>query len=217
MQRMRRTFSRFGLAVLVLGLAAQVEAAKFEVTVDTDMWNGTAAVLAFDLIDGNGVNDSSVAISALTGGTLGAYTVTGGAAGTPPDITIADTPFFNEYLQEIKLGTKLSFAFEAIGFADPSFPDGFSFFILDLNAASPLFPTDAPGGSGALLLYSFGADPSSNLEVFRFVPQIGDPSDIVTATPVPEPGVLTLALAGLAALGCFPGLRRGAARPVAAA
>ena len=39
MQRLRRTFSRFGLAVLVLGLAAQVEAAKFEVTVDTDMWN----------------------------------------------------------------------------------------------------------------------------------------------------------------------------------
>ena len=216
MQRMRRTFSRFGLAVLVLGLAAQVEAAKFEVTVDTDMWNGTAAVLAFDLIDGNGVNDSSVAISALTGGTLGAYTVTGGAAGTPFGVTLEDTSAFNEYLREITLGASLSFVFDATGPAS-SPPDGFSFLILDSTDQLPLFPTDAPGGSGALLLYSFGADPSSNLEVFRFVPQIGDPSDIVTATPVPEPGVLTLALAGLAALGCFPGLRRGAARPVAAA
>jgi murein DD-endopeptidase MepM/ murein hydrolase activator NlpD len=134
-------------------------AAPVLVTIDTPLLGGTSAQLAFDLIDG-GPPASSVSISSFaTNGTLGAATVVGGVSGTlPGTVTLTDSDFFNEYLQDITLGTELSFVLDA-SFMEPDtggFSDSFSFFLLDPATGLSLAATSDPTGADSLIFADVG-------------------------------------------------------------
>ena len=98
-----RTIGIFLARVAVLAgflSATPAYASLILVTVDTSALAGTQADLAFDLIDG-GPPPNTVTLSEFTtGGTLGASSSTGDVTGAFPGVvTLADTSFFSEYLQ----------------------------------------------------------------------------------------------------------------------
>ena len=185
-------------AKLFLGLLLTLplaQAAPVLITVNTQLLAGSSAQLAFDLIDG-GAPANSVSISGFaTNGTLGAASTSGGASGSlGTTVSLTDSSFFNEYLQNIVLGTTLSFIYNTsdLGPAAGSLPDGFSFFLLN-PAGLPLVSTTDPTGSDALFLYNIGSP--LGLSVYQSA------SVIVTAGPVtngvPEPGSLLLVVSAL--------------------
>lgn len=206
-----RAFARLGLLAALLA-AGPAHGTLFQVSIDTTALNGQSATLAFDLIDGSGAPDSSVTISGFSSdGTLGVDSTSGGVSGSlPGDVTLSDTDLFNEYLQSITLGNTLAFAFSATGSFGGGTPDAFSFFILDASATASLVST--ANIAYALLTYDVGVFDPPQPQVYpgETIPvNGGDPEPVsVTATAVPEPGALALAVAGLLAL--------GVARPVRA-
>lgn len=197
-----RPWTCFVVSVLIAG---RICASPIEVTVDTSSLSGSIANLAFDLLDG-GPPPNSVTISGFTGGTLGSTIVlSGDVTGTlPGPITIGDSGGFNEYLQDITLGSSLSFRFDTTGNpADAaSSPDGFSFLLLDPDTGTSLIsPTADPTGNDALFLYATGeADP---LQIYTEVVQAAE-----VPSGAPEPGALALAMAGLLGLGLVRTVRR---------
>ncbi|MEP7162824.1 MAG: NF038129 family PEP-CTERM protein [Candidatus Moraniibacteriota bacterium] len=168
------------------------QADPIPIILNTSSLAGTNAVLAFDLIDG-GTPGNTVTISGFSSnGTLGSFSVTGDVTGSlPGTVTFSDSQFFNEYLQNILLGSTLSFTFDATGNpADPlSFPDAFSLFLLDPATGLPLYATSDPTGANALFLYNIGGQ--NPLSIY---------SSNVTQGPnqVPEPS--TAWLIGIALL-----------------
>jgi hypothetical protein len=185
--------------VAVFLSATPAYATPILVTVDTSALSGIVADLAFDLIDG-GPPGNTVTISGFTtNGTLGASSSTGVVTGTfPGAVTLADTSFFSEYLQQVTLGNSFSFVFDTTGNAPgpTSFPDGFSFFILDHTTGLSLVTTSDPTGANALFLFNIGI--SALPEIYS--------SDSVRVTAqavtngVPEPGSLALLATALVAL-----------------
>jgi hypothetical protein len=172
----------------------------FKVTLDTTFLSGLPAVLAFDFIDG-GTPSNSLTLSPLTSdGIQGSISTTGDVSGTAPWI-FSDNSLFNELLVSFApMGSSLSFSFTTTDKPpDPgSFPDGFSFFILNTDL-STLITTDDPLGANSLLQYSLG-DGANGLTVFA--PDQTGLSIVVTPTfSAAEPGSLALvALAFLAGL-----------------
>lgn len=196
MQDVLHRLKRFTVLAALL-VAPLAQANPIPMVIDTSSLSGTSAQLAFDLIDG-GPPGNTVTISAFSSdGTLGSFLLTGDASGSfPGTVTLGDTSFFNEYLQNIVLGTTLSFTFGTMeNPANPSFtPDAFSLLFLDPTSGLPLFATSDPTGADALILYNIGA--LNPLEIYR--------SDAVTVTAgnsIPLPGTLPLLVAGLFALG----------------
>jgi hypothetical protein len=176
--------------VAALICASPVYATPIEITVDTSSLNGTAGAFAFDLIDGGPPANSVTISNFTTDGALGAPTPQGDVNGTlPGTVTLGDSSFFNEYLQNITLGNTLHFEIDTTGNApDPlSFPDAFSFFLLDPITGSSLVTTSDPTGANALFLWNIGV--SSIPDVYT-----GNQFS-VTATPVsvvPEPSTAVL-------------------------
>jgi len=208
---MRKALSCQALLVAFV-IAVQAHASPIQITVDTLLLAGVSADLAFDLTDG-GPPPNTVTISGFaSNGTLGSASsncdvtgcVTGSFLSFPGVVTIGDTGFFNEYLQNIILGSFLTFSFDTTGnAADPgSSPDGFALYFLDPITGRPLFVTSDPQGGDALFHYSIGdANP---LEVY------GSDAVTVQATSnvVPEPSAYALVIAALLAFGVVHALRQ---------
>jgi hypothetical protein len=189
------------LVLAALFVAIPAYASPILVTVDTSALAGTQADLAFDLIDG-GPPPNTVTLSGFTtDGTLGASSSTGDVTGAfPGTVTLADTSFFNEYLQNETLGTTFQFILDSTNLpADlTSFPDGFALFLLDHATGLSLVTTSDPTGADALFLWSLGTTTAPDLYS----------SDTVHVTigpvnPAPEPSTLSLAMIGIAGLILF--------------
>ena len=206
------TFSMKRMCAGLVGLlcAAQIHATVFQVTVDTTGLAGTTATLAFDLVSGDAdTGPSSVTISDFSG--VGTDFALGDAFLYPDLATTVSTlaspvildeaDFFNEFLQQLTLGTSFTFRFSATGNApsDPSgSPDAFSFFLLDATGSSLVTTGDA-GDPQAILRYNIGN--ANGPDVFAI---IGPPETSVrvaeVSTAVHEPAAVMLVLAGLLAL-----------------
>jgi hypothetical protein len=187
----------FGALLLTACLAVNAWAGPtFDVTLNTTFLNGTPAVLVFDFIDG-GPPSNSVTLSKLTSdGTQGSQSTSGDVTGTGP-WTLNDSSLFNELLISFNpMGSSLEFSFTTPDIPpDPgSFPDEFSFFILNPDL-SFLITTNEPTGSNALFEYNLGQG-ARGLTVFALDQQ--GVSILVTPTlTAAEPtslGLLAMAL-----------------------
>jgi hypothetical protein len=195
-----------GLAVLVLFssmfLVTPARADSiYTVTLDSSSISGTTAQLAFDFIAGGSPANSVTVSGFSTDGILGASFPTGGVSGTlPGTITLTDSSFFNEYLTDLTLGTNISFLVDATTNAPGpnSFPDAFSFSLLDPFTVFPLFATSDPTGANTLTVLSI--DGSAKGSLSAYTAPGGQAVLTATASAVPEPGTLLLMASGLAFL-----------------
>jgi hypothetical protein len=196
--RRRIGLAAVGGALVICSLCAR--ATTFNVVIDSTGFSASSATLAFDFIDG-GPPSNTVTLSALTSdGTQGATSTTGSVSGTGP-WTFSDASFFNELLVSFgPLGTSLSFSFSTTDNPPDlgSFPDAFSFFVLDSSATFPLITTNAPGGSDALFEFDITGLGTAGLNVYT--PDQSGFSIQVSTPGVPEPGSLALLAVGFGAL-----------------
>jgi hypothetical protein len=108
-------FVRLSFVFVFVSLSATLHgtayAVSFSIALNTSSLSGTSAQLAFDLIDGDGVNNNTAVISGFTtNGMLGTASSSGGVTGTlPSPVTINESAFFNELLQKITLGNSIAF------------------------------------------------------------------------------------------------------------
>jgi hypothetical protein len=195
---------RLGLAALGGALficSLSVGATTFNVFMNSTGFSGSSATLAFDFVDG-GPPSNSVILGALTSnGTQGSTSTTGSVAGTGP-WTFTDASFFNELLVSFApLGTTMSFSFSTTDNppAGGSFPDAFTFFVLDSSATFPLITTNAPGGSDALFEFDTTGLGAQGLSVYT-PDQSGFSIRVSAPGGAPEPGSLALLAVGLGAL-----------------
>lgn len=202
------------LAFLLLAAPCMAGAATLSVSIDTTALSGTAASLAFDLIDGDGsLGNNSVIVSGFTsGGTLGSATVSGGVSGTPPEVTLTDTSAFNELLQFLTLGTSISFTVTLTDNinAGSTDPDQFALYLLDGAGLASLVATTQLVGANALFAYDINGQSPGNLQVFSLSGGVNNPNWTATInlpSGVPEPG--TLALFGLGSLLLLGASRKG--------
>jgi hypothetical protein len=213
-----------GLAALMC--AAQLHATIFEVTVDTTGLDNTAATLAFDLTSGDpDTGPSSVSIIGFSG--TGASFALGDALLDPdpnpnePPPTLNDSvvvlnelSFFNEFLQQLTLGTSFTFRFSTTGSAPSAqfgTPDAFSFFLLDELGASLVMTGDV-GDPQAILRYNIGSNAADLFEIDS--PEGVSATLTEVANGVPEPTAISLVLSGLLALGVMRGARLARQRRV---
>jgi hypothetical protein len=213
----RRALACVGfLAALLIVFPAR---ASYLVTLDTSNLSGLGA-LAFDLIDGDlAVPSTTVTISSFSPTVpLGSATFNGlSTSNLSTTVTFSDTdPFgFNEYLQQVTLGSEFSFVLDVTGLSG-DFHDALSLFITDPTGLQLLVST---GGLGnALLTWDVGVTDPLQPQVFVGTVIDGNGGTLavpITATAVPEPGVLTLVSAALLALGIgrFAGQARIRVRP----
>jgi hypothetical protein len=181
--------------------SSHLGATTFNVVINSAGFSGSSATLAFDFIDG-GPPSNTVTLSALTSnGTQGATSTSGSVSGNGP-WTFSDASFFNELLVSFgPLGTSMSFSFTPSDNAPAggSFPDAFSFFVLDSSATLPLVTTNAPGGSDALFEFdAIGGLAQAGLSVYT-PDQSGYSIRVSAPTGMPEPGSLALLAAGFVA------------------
>jgi hypothetical protein len=205
--RTRRVFAAAVSAASLVFVAALARASAFNVTVDSAPPSGSPAVLVFDFIDG-GMPNNTVSLSALTSnGTQGSTSAIGNVTGTgvtgtgPWTFSDAGSSFFNELQVPYNpMGSSLSFSFATSDNPpDPgSFPDAFSFFILETDVVTPLITTNDPTGADALFLYNIGQGTQS-LNVYA-PDQTGVSINVIAAQSAPEPGSLALLVAGIVAL-----------------
>lgn len=193
------------LTVLLTALPHTANAATWDVTINTTNWSGTSASLAFDLIDGDNINNNTVQISNfLTDGgyNSGAATLTGGASGLlDTGAALTDSSFFNELLQPIVLGSSLQFQLQLSDVLETGalVPDRFSFFILDEFGVFSLFPTTDPSSADSL----FGIDLNGQggaLSLYAAADQSAAWTVNAPQATVPEPGILSLLATGLCLL-----------------
>jgi hypothetical protein len=192
---------------------------SFDVSIDTAAINGSTGMMAFDLIDGDVLQNSQLSVTNFsTDAVLGSISTFGGPVigSLPGAVTIADGAFFNELLQDITFGTSISFTFmlATTSGSDP-FPDAFSFFLLD-SFGVPLFSTNDvsdPALSSGVLFQIDGPGTAAALTVFEAttVPP-GAPEGqfvtwSVTPVPVPEPTGFELLALALLVLGGLNGRR----------
>lgn len=185
------------------------DAAAIPVTLDTSSLFGVSAQLEFSLLDGDLLGNNSATIGSIsTDGTLGVSDCSVGCAGGPP-YTINEAFGLGQFLQNILLGSRLSFDLTFTSNFAGGTPDRLSLVLLDPDTSFPLITTDPvafPGGpvlvEHALLIvdYTPGA-----------VIQVATLTDPALPVAVPEPGGAALFSLGLALLG-GQRIRRGASR-----
>jgi len=191
-------------AVLALGAPGRAQSV-FDVTLNTTGLSGISGYLAFDFVDGDGVNDNTVSITSfLTDGALAGTTNsnTGGAGGDlPGDLSITDGSFFNESLRGLTYGTSLSFRVTMSEAFAGGTPDQFSFFLLDASGINTAVATSDPAGANSVFIVDVTGTPGGNLQAFTTTAP--DVSFQVAQLPsnAPEPG--TLGLIGLPLVGWF--------------
>ena len=182
---------------LIMGglLSLQLNAASFQVTVNSTPLNGLSGFLAFDFLAGSPVPGNSAGIVGFaTAGTLGSSTPSGDVTGSliPGPLTLGDTQFFNEWLQTVTMfGNSLSFVLNLGSSVAPGAltPDAFSFFLLDSNQVP--FATSDPTGAGALFFINLdGANTNPTVYSSRFATATVQP----ISSAVPEPSAMLLIL-----------------------
>lgn len=170
--------------------------------------------IEFQLNDGSGTGDANnTALSDFDfdgGAAVGVATLTGGSSGnTVTSITLTDSSFFNQFIQQFTPGNHLGFRLAFSTNVDTAgVPDQFSFAILDSSGVE--IPTLAPFdvfmqidiSSANPLVQTFGTDTT------RIPAAGGGPIDIAAPTAtapaaVPEPTSLLLMATALIAIGLF--------------
>lgn len=184
-------------------------------TLNTSPLTGTQAYLAFDLIDGDGIENNIVAISHFsTDGALGVPIITGNVSGALTNSIILkdiyypnppDPPsIFNEFLQPLTLGSEVRFTVELTEqqASGALFPDSFSLLLLDDIASGPLFATtdDPDPAYSTGTLFQIDIDGSAGGVVRQFAPVDPDLAvswRVTSQTAVPLPSTALLIGAGL--------------------
>ena len=211
-----------GLLTFALWLAPFAKAD----TVDTLTMNTSSLVglgpftLDLQFVDGSGspadLNNNTVQLTNFLfgagGSASGGGTATGGASGSlASGVTLNDSQFFNEYMEDFTPGAQLSFTIDTTNLADPGgTPDLFTVAILDsfghelptMGVASEFLDISLGGGSGPLVT-TFGSAPGSSPSLAAPVVQPAN-----TTAPVPEPSTISMLLAGLVLSVPFTRLRR---------
>ncbi|MBK8753244.1 MAG: NF038129 family PEP-CTERM protein [Candidatus Competibacteraceae bacterium] len=198
------------LAAFLWAGPTPAHATTLQFSLDTTPLAGTAASLAFDFISGDDIlgNNAVVVSNFYTTGTLGKNSASGGVTGTliPGPVTLTDTEFFNEFLQELTfLDNTVSFTLNLTEhFASGSrFPDSFAFFLLD-DQLSPLFATTDP--TGALFAVDIDGTPGGTRYLFNYAGASTPVTWTLESVAVPLPSTALLFGAGL--LGWVAGRRR---------
>lgn len=175
--------------------ACQLGASTFQVTVNDTLQNQTG-FLAFDFLAGSPAPGNVATITSFTtDATLASASSSGSVTGSlvPGPLTLADTQFFNEWLQGLVYGTSISFVISTgNNISSSGSPDSFSFFLLN-DTRNP-FATSDPTGADSLFTIDL-TGPSTIPDAFT--------SDFATVTispsisRTPEPLSLPLVLVGL--------------------
>lgn len=196
---MRKAVNSIIFMALLSAIPLTAWSYSLNINVDTSSLAGTAATLAFDFIDGDGAINNTVQVSNfLTDGSYSSGTDTGDVSGSLNSaVAFGDNQFFNEYLQQITLGSSLQFHLQTSNLFNPGgiAPDSFAFFILDGSANLPLFTTTDSTGSDALFAVDLtGAN--DGLSVFASAAGLRWTVE-APRNSVPTPGTLSLILAGI--------------------
>ncbi len=196
------------LCGLLAGGVTPARAASFTVSLDTSAL--ALAVLGdftldFQLIDGDGVANTTVVLRDFTfggGSSAGSPTLVGGASGSlAAGLTLQDTAFFNRAAEGFTPGATLTFLLEVSGSSDPLSPDFFTMALLDpdgfevptLGFAEELLSLALVAGGAP---ESFGTDQDCTDQDCT---DLNVPAPTVTA--VPEPATALLVLTGAALIG----------------
>ncbi len=206
---MNRPFpSILALALLAASLA-QADAV-YTITMNTSalVGNGPFA-LDLQLVDGTGLpqdlNNNTMTLSDFQfgpgGSPSGGGIATGGASGSlAAGVTLADSSFFNEYVENFTPGPLLSFTLDTTNVLDPSgVPDLFTLAILDsmgnelpTNGFADEFLDVTLAGGASPLINAFGSAPGATYLVNAPIVQ--------PQSAVPEPSVLVPLTVGLSLL-----------------
>jgi hypothetical protein len=176
---------------------------QYHVTINTSPLGGVSIGAAFDFIDGGQPTNSIVISNFATDGFIGIASRTGDVTGTLPlQVALSDTSFFNELYQPIQSATELSYDFESTAFIPiASFPDSFSFFLIDDVNGLPLLETTDPTGAGALFTLDIDGSNTGLLNIYNplstATPISWSVSPITPSGNVPEPSIMWLLAAGL--------------------
>jgi hypothetical protein len=180
---------------MVLTVCAAGPAAATLITFDTSALAGTAARLDFSLIDGDSAANNSATIGAFsTDGVLGGVDCTVSCSGSSPYV-ISDTGGLGQLLQDLTLGSFLSFDLSFSGNfngAGGGLPDRLSLLLLD-PANFTLVDTDldSPPTQDALLQVDLAPDARV---------QVALTSNPIPPGVIPEPNATSLVGLGLALL-----------------
>jgi hypothetical protein len=211
---MRTLFLLFGALFASFGSLAWATPITYSVTVNTSSISGTTGSLDFNFNPGPLVTQAaSLQILSFSGpGSLtGSPTLTGDVAGTlPATLTFDNGTAFNDYFQDFKFGSSLSFSVSLFGPALSS-PDGVSTsgssfaFSMFSNAAgtTPVLTSDTTDGFAFTV--NVNLDGSTTVMDYSAQTSVAPPT---SATPEPG-GLITVGVA--IALGALR-LRRGARR-----
>jgi hypothetical protein len=211
------------IGIGIVGFAVQGHALAdsiYDVTINTTSLATTDGTLAFDFVAGGGSQSNTVSISDfVSNGTLGASGPNSGSVSgaLPGTITLNNSSFFNEVLQGITLGTNIAFTLDATSNAPTgsSLPDTFSFFVLDPAATTSLLTTTDPTGANSLFSLQIDGSSGGILGNYNSSPAVS--AIIVPGSakppPVPEPGTMALATAGLLLMLMFSRRRMFIRRP----
>ena len=200
----RRPRTRFAVTLAALASAFILggihhNAHAVLVNLDTKSLKGTSARLDFALLDGDGdLGNNSVTISSIvTDGTLGGVDCSVGCTGGPP-FTISDAFVLGQFLQDLTLGTRVSFDLSFTNhFSDNGAPDRLSLLLLDPGTNRTLvdtsfdFPSDPVPVQDALLI----VDHAPGAQI-----QLATVSNPRLPINVSEPGAGALFSLGLALL-----------------
>jgi hypothetical protein len=203
---MSRMSSVLPLALLLFAVESgpMAQAETLSVSLNTSALSGSAAALAFDLVDGDAsLGNNSASVSGFaTDGNLGGAVSAGGVSGSAPDATLADTAAFNERLQFLALGASIQFTVTLTGnWGGGGDPDQFALYLLDGAGLASLVATTQAVGANALFTYDFTGQAPGNLRVYSASDAVSGLGWTVALAPsaIPEP-----ATAGLLGLGGLP-------------
>lgn len=209
--RSRRVMALAALAGATCLGGVQNPAIAALVTLETASLAGKSARLEFTLFDGDLIENNSVGIAPITtNGVLTGSDCSLSCTGGPP-FTINDIGGLGQFLQDLTLGTRLSFDLSfTTNFSGTGTPDRLTLSLLDPATNFTLVDTDL----------DFLSDPVPVQDALLIVDhapgtviQIATESDPGIPVKVPEPGATALFSLGLALLG-GQRIRRRASRGI---
>ena len=163
-----------GLLSGLLSMPSQALASPVAFVFDTSALAGSDNVrFASDLIDGDGIGDTSITLDLFDfggGGPVGVPSRVGGANGAlDGTVRLTDTAFFSSFSQALTHGATLGFRLDvsttALGLPQP---EGFQFSLLD-GAGVPFATTD-PNGLNALIFREVSSG-NVRFEQYALVPE----------------------------------------------
>lgn len=182
---------------------AQAVPVRLDVSLDTSPLIAGATGpyhIEFQLVDGDGITNSSVTVTNFSfgaGGATGSPTLDGGASGDlVTGVNLADSSFFNAFFQPFTPGSFLTFSLllDTPVFVPPV-PDRLTFALL--NGSLFEIPTDGAGNE----LVGIDLRLPLLVETFSGLDMGSDPLlDAPTVAVVQEPGSIFLVLASLVLL-----------------